>query len=223
MDDYQVTINTFDRLAGQYQEKYLVNEIYRETYSVFCDLIEPHQKQLLDIGCGPGSVSLYLANQITDLRITGIDPAPAMIELARENIPDGKFMTMDARHIDEESAGLNHRSFDLIVCGFCIPYLAPDDVARFVPACARLLRDEGLLYLSFIEGDSQNSRMMTNDSGDGVFMHFYDVDDIKKQLSLHGFSVINEQRKKLNPEDDKADSDVFLIARRITTKSAAKE
>ena len=217
MDDYQVTIDTFNRSAELYEEKFLENEVYGETYRDFFELIEPNQKSLLDIGCGPGSVSFYLANRIPDLRVTGIDPAPRMVELAQANVPKGKFYQIDARgftqQLDEQTSDEGNRCFDLIACAFCIPYLVPEDVQKLIAECADILAHRGLLYLSFIEGDSQNSRMLTNARGESVFMSFYEVHNIKGYLANYGLDVVYEQRKCLDTDNQQADTDIFLIAR----------
>lgn len=214
MDKYETTIETFSRLAEQYQDKYLDNPVYRETYIDLCDLIKPDQTTLLDIGCGPGSVALFLATQFPAMKITGFDPAPKMIELARQNLPSGNFFTLDARAISTHYENLERKSFDVLTCGFCLPYLALTDVEELLTDCAVLIRENGLFYLSFIEGDSQNSRMMKNDRGDEVFIHYHNADIVKDQLSKNGFTLIYENRKKLDPDNEQADTDLFLIARK---------
>ena len=39
MDKYELTVRTFNKLAGKYQEKYMDFDFYFETYDTFCDLI----------------------------------------------------------------------------------------------------------------------------------------------------------------------------------------
>jgi ubiquinone/menaquinone biosynthesis C-methylase UbiE len=40
-------------------------------------------RQMLDVGCGPGQVTLFLAESLPGTEVTGVDIAPTMIELAR--------------------------------------------------------------------------------------------------------------------------------------------
>jgi ubiquinone/menaquinone biosynthesis C-methylase UbiE len=214
LDKYETTIDTFSRLAAQYQDKYLDNEVYRETYVDLCDLIRLDQNSLLDIGCGPGSVSLFVATEFPRMRVTGFDPAPKMVELARKNLPAGKFFTLDARSIHADNENFKRESFDIITCGFCIPYLSAADVEELLTQCAGLIRENGLFYLSFMESDNQGARMMKNDRGDEVFIHNHDAEVVKSQLSKNGFSLIYENRKRLDPDNEQADTDLFLIARK---------
>jgi 2-polyprenyl-3-methyl-5-hydroxy-6-metoxy-1,4-benzoquinol methylase len=214
LDKYQTTIDTFSRLADQYQSKYLDNAVYRETYADLCELIRLDQTSLLDIGCGPGSVSLFVATQFPRIKVTGFDPAPKMVELACKNLPAGNFFTLDARSISADNENFERESFDIITCGFCIPYLAAADVEELLTQCAELIRENGLFYLSFMESDGQDARMVKNDRGDEVFIYNHDTEVVKSELSKNGFSLIYENRKKLDPDNEQADTDLFLIARK---------
>ncbi|WAZ25157.1 class I SAM-dependent methyltransferase [Streptomyces cinnabarinus] len=46
------------------------------------DSIEPHMR-ILDIGCGPGTITADLAALVPDGRVTGVDRAPGILEQAR--------------------------------------------------------------------------------------------------------------------------------------------
>ena len=45
--------------------------------------LKPHMK-ILDIGCGPGTITADLAELVPDGRVTGVDHAPGILEQARE-------------------------------------------------------------------------------------------------------------------------------------------
>jgi hypothetical protein len=40
MDKYEITVATFDKLAGKYQEKYMDSDLYVDTYDAICELIK---------------------------------------------------------------------------------------------------------------------------------------------------------------------------------------
>ena len=76
---------------------------------VFCAARAKSAASLLDIGCGTGSFSASLAGRVN--RITGVDPAKPMLDIARKR-PGGdavRWVQADACHLD-----LGER-FDLIV------------------------------------------------------------------------------------------------------------
>ena len=56
----------------------------------------------LDFGCGVGRLTRALSKRL--LRVAGVDAAPSMLQLARENVPDATFST-----------GIPDQMFDLIV------------------------------------------------------------------------------------------------------------
>jgi SAM-dependent methyltransferase len=63
----------------------------------FCGLVRPGGV-ILDLGCGPGRpIAAYLLAQGFD--ICGVDSAPAMIALARQNFPDRDWRVGDMRSL----------------------------------------------------------------------------------------------------------------------------
>ena len=68
-------------------------------------------QQVLDVGCGPGVVSLLLAE--LDHDVTGIDYAPEMVERARANAADVE-ATLQFQQGDAESLAFPADSFDVV-------------------------------------------------------------------------------------------------------------
>jgi 2-polyprenyl-3-methyl-5-hydroxy-6-metoxy-1,4-benzoquinol methylase len=100
-------------------------------------------KTVLDAGCGPGVFTRVLAER--GAQVTGIDLSPRLIEMAREQDPDG---TIDYRvgDLSEPHPDLEGR-FDLIGS-----YLVLNDVARyreFAATLASLLKPGGRIALAF--------------------------------------------------------------------------
>lgn len=88
----------------------LVNRIYLE-----------RPKKILDVGCGPGNSSQVLAQRYPDADVLGIDSSPAMIEAAKAQHPNIRFMQCDA------SINLHtlDRNFDIVFSNACIQWI-PD-------------------------------------------------------------------------------------------------
>jgi hypothetical protein len=76
-----------------------------------------------------------------------------MIELAKVNNPAAEFMVMDLRDISQ----LN-KKYNGIICGFGLPYLSESEAKSFINECYNLLLENGVLYLSFVEGDPERFR-----------------------------------------------------------------
>lgn len=104
---------------------------------------EAKGKTVLEIGCGDGYGSAYLAEAAR--KVTGIDYEDAVIYQAQNKYirANLKFMRMDAANLQ-----LTDNSFD-IVCSFqVIEHIAQDRLLRYLSEVRRVLKDDGKFYLS---------------------------------------------------------------------------
>lgn len=186
MDKYTETLETWNKIANLYQEKFMNLALYNHTYDVICDAIVVRNAKLLEIGCGPGNISKYLLTKRPDFEIMGIDSAPQMIELAKSNNPSASFLVMDARKIDELRV-----KFDGIICGFVIPYLSIEESKRLIRHSHKLLNANGLLYLSFVEGDPADSEFKVGNNGNRVFFNYHKAAKLVDDLRSCEFENIN--------------------------------
>ena len=208
MDKYQVTTDTFNRLAKQYQDKYMDLDMYNDTYDLFCSCIDNEQAELLDVACGPGNITRYILAKRPNFKIQGIDAAPNMVELAQINNPNVEFRVMDGREI----ASLNMQ-YDAIICGFYLPYLSKDDAEQLIRAASTLLRSQGILYLSGMEGEEENSGYPESISGDKVFIHYHDIKHLSAALKDKGFEILDVRYKDGPKQSTIVTRDFFIIAR----------
>ncbi len=182
MDRYEETFNTWNKIASLYQDKFMKMDLYDNSYDVICNSIKTDKTKILDIGCGPGNITKYLLAKRPDFQIYGIDIAPNMIALAKENNPTAKFDVMDSRKMD----GIKEK-FDGIVCGFCIPYMSPADYEKLFRDAYDLLAENGLFYLSFVEGNTENSGFQTSNK-DRVYFYYHSLKEMKARLIEHRFT-----------------------------------
>lgn len=207
MDEFEITIDTFNRRAVEYQTKYMDFEFYFESYDAFCQLLPVGPLDMLEIACGPGNVTRYLLKKRPDLRIVGIDLAPKMIELARVINPEVDYRVMDSRAISTLGGPV-----DAIMCGFCIPYLSQHDVVRLIKDARQLLSEGGIFHLSTMEGDYSQSGLQTNSMGDQVVTHYYTAEFLQQQLRQSGFEILETTRKKFDFEGSQPATDLFIYA-----------
>jgi 2-polyprenyl-3-methyl-5-hydroxy-6-metoxy-1,4-benzoquinol methylase len=186
MDKYTETSATWNQLAKPYQEKFMGLNLYDATYDHVCAAIQKQHPQILEMGCGPGNITKYLLSKRPDFDIFGIDIAPNMIELARLNNPGATFSVMDCRDIH-----LLGTKYDGIIGGFCLPYLLHADGEKLLADCSNLLHENGLLYLSFVEGDPEKSYYQTGPGGQRIYFNFYRQADIIGQLGHLNFRDVH--------------------------------
>lgn len=212
MDKFETSVDTFNRLATRYESRFMDFPHYQDTYDRILEYLPDSGTcgaacQVLDIGCGPGNIARYLLDRRPDLQLTGTDLAPNMVELARRNNPTARFMIMDSRKISSLT-----EKFDLVVCGFCIPYLELADVRLLIGVIAEHLNPQGLLYLSYIDGNYQNSKAQTNPDGDQVFTHYFEESDISGILQTQGFTILEVIHKPFPATDDTKVTETFIYA-----------
>ena len=201
------TVSVFEKYAKHYQEKFSAYEPYIETYERLSTLIADGAS-VLDVACGPATISQYLLKRLPNLRVHGTDLAPAMIALAQEAIPNGVFELRDSRDI----ANINKR-FNAVVAGFCIPYLDKTETEKLVRDARSLLTTRGILYLSTTAGDYADSAYQHPESEDRLYTFYYQEQFLIDLLTKYGFELLVLVRKPY-PQTDKEDStDLFFYAR----------
>jgi ubiquinone/menaquinone biosynthesis C-methylase UbiE len=204
----QTAAAVFDKWAHRYQEQHMNTGAYQAGFDTFCDLLTDHAPCILDIACGPGNITHYLLQRRPDADILGIDLAPNMISLARNNNPAARFEIMDARHIKALQAG-----YQGIVCGFCLPYLSRAETATLIGDIAALLLPGGLVYLSTMEGSEAQSGLVHSSQGDALYMHYHDLPELLSALTSHGFTPVYEHHQPY-VSGEQAYTDLILIARK---------
>ncbi|WP_426484537.1 class I SAM-dependent DNA methyltransferase [Flavobacterium sp. 2] len=185
MDKYQETFETWNKIANLYEDKFMNLSLYDETYDFFCNILKKEQVNIFEIGCGPGNITKYLLSKNPNLKITGIDIAPKMIELAKANNPSANFEVMDTRELSTVN-----QKFDAIMCGFCLPYLSEKDCSKLINDSERILLNDGILYLSFVQGKPSESGFISGSTGDRTYFYYHSLEDISNQLLKHHFDVI---------------------------------
>jgi 2-polyprenyl-3-methyl-5-hydroxy-6-metoxy-1,4-benzoquinol methylase len=212
MDRYKETFETWDKVALLYQDKFMNLDLYNDTYDFICSSIPKDKAELLEIGCGPGNITKYLLSKRPDFDILGIDIAPNMIELAKRNNPTASFAVLDSRQISNLTT-----KYDGIVCGFCLPYLSQTDSVKLISDCSRLLKEKGLIYLSFVEGDPTKSDFQVASSGDRIYFQFHNLDDLTELLTENDFDNLKISRVEFKKSENKNEIHTILTAMKKTT------
>ena len=208
-DKYKETFETWNKVASLYQEKFMDLDLYNDTYDFFCTHIAKENSKLLEIGCGPGNITKYMLSKRPDFEIFGIDIAPNMIELAKSNNPTAHFAVMDSRQITKIKA-----SFDGIICGFCLPYLSQSDSQKLIADLSKLLNENGILYLSFVEDDPSTSGYQTNSRGDRVYFYFYERNSVLRLLSENKLDILDTFELEYRKSDSETEIHTIIIAKK---------
>jgi len=185
-------------------------ELYNDSYNILIEQITNKHAKILEIGCGPGNISNYLLNKNPNFKIKGIDIAPSMIELATVNNPSAKFEVMDIRKIDTIKD-----EFDAIVCGFCLPYLSKKDCSKLIADAKSLLSSKGILYLSFVEGDYDESGFISGSNGNRTYFYYHNLEFIENELALNAFIKTKQIKVAYGKNNGEEETHTILILKKI--------
>ncbi|TYP72253.1 class I SAM-dependent DNA methyltransferase [Aquimarina intermedia] len=210
MDPYQITFESWDKVAKKYQEVFMDFELYNNSYDLFLTTLSKPNVTILEIGCGPGNITSYLLNKKPTLNIEAYDIAPSMIELAKINNPTATCGVLDAREIQTLSS-----LYDAILCGFCLPYLANNDVSQFIHDSYKLLQPNGILYLSTLEGDYETSGYITGSTGDQMYVYYHSETTLRTMLNRHSFELIEIIRKPYSRADGSQEIHLIVLSRKL--------
>ncbi|MFO1310899.1 MAG: class I SAM-dependent methyltransferase [Burkholderiales bacterium] len=208
-DPNRVSVDTFDRIAARYDARNRAVTMYDDSHALFCDLLPPGRAGVLDAACGPGRIAAYLLARRPELEVLGIDLAPAMIELARVNVPAATFEVRDCRDL----YGIG-RTFHGIACGFGLPYLAPQDVVKFVADAAGILEPRGALYLGVLEDGDKTFEMQTYATGERVYIHYHREAELLRAFASSGLEIVDLRRKRSPGPNGRDVTDLLVIARK---------
>lgn len=207
MDRYKETFETWNKVAKLYQDSFMNLELYNDTYDDFCSAVSKADASILEIGCGPGNITKYLSNKRADFNIEGIDISPNMVALAKSNNLTHHFSVMDSREIDQLQL-----KYDGIVIGFCIPYLSEKDCVKLIRDCSKLLNPKGVIYISFVEGESEQSGYQSGSTGDRTYFYYHRLDFLKDELNENAFHNTKVMYKNFRKKDGTIETHTIVLA-----------
>jgi 2-polyprenyl-3-methyl-5-hydroxy-6-metoxy-1,4-benzoquinol methylase len=205
-DEYQETFATWEKAAKIYEDKFMHLDIYDHTYDVFIQKLNHPNATVLEIGCGPGNISNYLLSKSSDLNILGVDASRNMVELAKKNNPRANYLVLDARNLNSIQ-----KKFDAIVCGFILPYLSKQDCRKLFSDCNKLLQSSGKLFLSFVQGNYDQSGYLTGSTGDRVYFYYHDDKALEMELQKHSFSLLYSTTTNYEINENEMENHTTLI------------
>jgi len=146
---------TLDRLAARLELR-AADLLKRGILEDFVSEIPlPEKANVLEIGCGTGAVTRFLAGLPQVSQALGVDPSPAFIAKARELA--GQLQNLSFRQCDDRALPSEDRSFDAVLFHTTLCHLPKPEEA--LAEALRVLRPGGCLAI--FDGDNATTSVAT--------------------------------------------------------------
>lgn len=123
-------------------------------FEVMCTMIkhvcEGKKPRVLDLACGPGSLSQRLLNTFPDIEIVAVDKDPLLLEIGTEVFAEDDRIRFQEVDLDTPNwLDTVEGPFDAVVSTTALHWLEPEFLARVYFELAKLIRPGGV----FMNGD----------------------------------------------------------------------
>jgi len=185
---------------------------FPELYAYLARIVRRHVSQsrpvILDIGAGPGLLSLEILHQIPDATVVGVDPLTEMLVSAKENVQQSNGHLFEAVRGVSEKIPLKDSTVDCIVSRFSLPYWPQPDMS--FSEMYRVLKSGGIVALEELNKEFPGwklfllklrmllrgaSREVANYHVD-AFPGAHTMDEVQRLFTNARFTILETEGKK---------------------------
>ena len=170
---YEENAAAFDRDRGrQLMERAYLDEVLAR--------LDPARRKILDIGCGAGEpIAQYLIER--GCRVTGVDAAPAMIDLCKARFPEMAWIMADMRSL------ILPERFGAIIAWDSFFHLRAQDQREMFPIFRDHIAPRGLLL--FTSGPA-HGEAIGEMYGQRLYHASLDAEEYRELIAANGFGVL---------------------------------
>lgn len=168
----KAVIHAYDAIAGKYNAVYADNDLVDYKYMISFLSALPGKK-VLDMGCGCGESTSYIASKNFD--VIGIDLSDNMLNEARNLYPLLHFEKQDIL-----STSFLDNSFDGIVLTYVINHFNDSGLRLLKSEIDRLLKDHGLVFLSVHVGEGEELLPDPLDETIQIYYNFLNIEKLSR-------------------------------------------
>lgn len=180
---------TYNKIAKEWHKDHQPDDWWLSGTDTFISFLKAGDL-VLDVGCGGGTKSKYLMSK--GLKVVGIDISEGMIEIAKKEVPEGKFMVMDLLEV----SSLEER-FDGIFMQAVLLHIPKKDAQIILEKIVGKLKHSGYLYIAVKEklpNGIDEEVKIDNDYGYDYerFFSYYTIEELRSYLEFLGLDVVFE-------------------------------
>ncbi|MBN1873723.1 MAG: class I SAM-dependent methyltransferase [Anaerolineae bacterium] len=151
----------------------------------------PPGAHVLDVGCGHGRDIMWF--EVRGCAVTGADLSYGMLAQARQ-IVQSPLVQMDMRNLPFCPA-----AFDGVWCNAALLHLPKCDVPRALAEFRRLLKPEGVLFISLQGGEGEGWEPLSYEHNAPRFFARYVPEEVMAMLAQCGFTIVAQSSSYQSP------------------------
>lgn len=134
----------------------------------------------LDIGCGTGNYTLYLATKGFN-PVVGVDFSEKAIRLANQHTQDDDGLTFIQGDVLELESLVGAAKFDFILDYSILHHISDEHIEKYVEQCRKVLKPKGVILLVCYTDVNEFAQGHNGIGKYGNDMYFRSAEDIRKQ------------------------------------------
>ena len=177
----KLVIKAYNKIAKIYS-KFTFDKLDQYQLNKFISML-PKKAKILDAGCGSGRDSNYFKEYGFD--VTAVDAAEKMLQEAKKNVKGVKFKNIDIMKTD-----FKKDSFDGIWAAASLLHSEKKNVSKILGELKRVLKGEGVLYISVKEGDGEGIKKVERYNNEPIPFFYYSISEIEELVKQAGFQIV---------------------------------
>lgn len=178
---------TYDLIAKAYTDNQVSRNLWQEQMDEFAAKM-PKGAEIVDLGCGAGTETVWFARNIPGCRITGVDFSEGMLDLARRNGDENAEWNLES--ISEYQHPV---PADGVWARGSLHHLSNEELAAAFRRIASYLKPGGVFCCINKHGDGENIEVSKRYGGEARrYFNFFSEGMIERLAEGSGLKVLSE-------------------------------
>jgi uncharacterized protein YceH (UPF0502 family) len=204
--------SSYDAVAVAYAEHLageLLGQMPYESWLLDRVAVHADGAPVVEVGCGPGHVTAYLAEAGADA--TGIDLSPGMVEEARRRFPDGDYQVGDLRRLMRPIAATG---WSAVLAWYSLIHLAASELPAAVDSLVRPLAPGGWLVVALHAGSEVKHADEWFEAAIDLDFVLHEPADIVRVLEAAGLQDIEWYHRGPITARDESTERLYVVGRK---------